>query len=116
MDVSEMTPDEALTELEAALESDFLRALGEPARVKVMRILIAQGASDVSEIAEQLPQERSVISRHLKALKDAGLVRMERKGRRRVYQLVPAAFIGRLEQILASARRCISVCCPEELE
>jgi len=113
--MANLSPEVALSELERSLDSDFLKALGEPARVKIMRILIARGPSDVSEIAEQLPQERSVISRHLKALKDAGLVRVEREGRRRVYQLVPAAFIGRLEEILATARRCIAVCCPEEL-
>ena len=83
--------------------------------MKILQVLIAEGASDVGGITQQLPQERSVISRHLKVLRDAGLIRVQREGRRRVYSLVPAAFVGRLEQILAMTRQCIAVCCPKEL-
>ena len=112
---TQLTRDQALSDLERALDSDFLKALSEPTRVHILKLLIARGSLDVGEIAEHLPQERSVISRHLKVLKDAGLVRVQRDGRRRVYQLVPAAFVGKLERILLTARTCISVCCPSEL-
>lgn len=110
-----MTRERALNELETALDSDFLKALSEPARVQILKALIASGAQDVGQLAEPLPQERSVVSRHVKVLEQAGLVRIERDGRRRVVHLVPAAFIGRLEQILASTRRCVAVCCPQDL-
>ena len=107
--------DAALNALEHALDSAFLLALSEPARVAILKALIARGAQDVGQLAEPLPQERSVVSRHVKVLAQAGLVRVERDGRRRVVHIVPAAFVGRLEQILATARECIAVCCPEEL-
>ncbi len=110
------TRAEALTALEDALDSDFLRALAEPARVAIIRVLIVGGAMDIGEIAAELPQERSVVSRHLKTLAGAGLVRVERDGRHRRYTLAPATFVGRLEQILRTTRRCIAVCCPAELE
>ncbi len=110
-----MTRSEALTSLEQALDSTFLLALAEPVRVKILRILIADGPADVGTIAEQLPQERTVISRHLKTLRDAGLIRVAREGRHRIYSLIPAAFVKRLEDMLDTTRRCIMVCCPGEL-
>lgn len=107
--------DQALHRLEASLDSDFLRALSEPARVEILKALIVGGPQDVGQLSEPLPQERSVISRHIKVLESAGLVQVEREGRRRLVRLQPAAFIGRLEHILASVKQCVAVCCPTEL-
>lgn len=102
---------DALDELVEVMDSAFLKALAEPVRVQILKHLIAHGASDISAIAEQLPQDRSVISRHLKVLADAGLVGVEKQGRHRFYRILPGTFIGRLEGILAQAKRCISICC-----
>ena len=102
----------ALAELEATLDSEFLRALAEPVRVRILKILLLQGPQDVGAIAAQLPQERSVISRHLKTMKDAGLVDVRPDGRNRLYALTPGGFLGRLEDILDTTRRCVAVCCP----
>lgn len=107
------TPEQALNELEAVLDSTFLKALSEPARVSIVRALIGSGPQDIGELAAPLPQERSVVSRHVKVLEQAGLVRVEREGRRRVVHLEPSACVGRLEEITATVRRCIAVCCPE---
>lgn len=106
----------ALEALEDALDSEFLLAIAEPVRVKILRILIADGPSDVGSVAEQLPQERSVISRHLRLLSNAGLLRVERDGRHRIYALIPSAFVRRLEDILDTTRQCIMLCCPGELD
>ena len=108
----DMTRDQALNELERALDSEFLKALSEPARVQILRALIARGPQDVGALAEPLPQERSVVSRHVRVLEHAGLVRVERDGRHRVVHIVASAFIGRLEDILATTKRCVAVCCP----
>jgi DNA-binding transcriptional ArsR family regulator len=43
----------------------------------------------VAELAAQLPVSRPAVSQHLKVLKDAGLVRAEARGTRRVYSLDP---------------------------
>ena len=109
------TPDQALNELEAALDSDFLTALAEPARVAILKALISGGAQDVGQLSEPLPQERSVVSRHVKVLEQAGLVRIERQGRHRVVHIVPAMFIGQLERMLETTKRCVAICCPQEL-
>jgi DNA-binding transcriptional ArsR family regulator len=101
--------------LEEAIDISLCVAVAEPARRQILQILLREGASDVGVIAAQLSQDRSVVSRHLKQLHDAGLVRLDRDGRRRVYRLDGAGFVTRLEQMAATIRRCMMVCCPEEL-
>lgn len=49
--------------------------------------LVAEGASPVGRLADQLPVSRPAVSQHLKVLRDAGLVREERVGTRHVYRL-----------------------------
>lgn len=43
----------------------------------------------VGELAEGLPVSRPAVSQHLRVLKDAGLVREERVGTRRIYSVAP---------------------------
>jgi DNA-binding transcriptional ArsR family regulator len=106
--------DRALGQLEAALDSDFLKALSEPARVQILKALIAKGGQDLGQLSEPMRQERSVVSRHVKVLEQAGLVRVERDGRHRIVHPVPTAFIGRLEEILETTKRCVAICCPPD--
>ena len=106
---------EAIDQMVGAFDSVFFKALSEPVRVAIIRHLVAEGPSDIGGIAQGMPQDRSVISRHLKVLSDAGLVRAEKQGRHRIYTLCSGVFIDRLEEILTLTRRCIAACCPEEL-
>ena len=65
-----------------------LEALGDASRREILALLAAQNRS-VQEIAEQLPISRPAVSRHLRVLKDAGLVAEEAVGTRRIYHLEP---------------------------
>lgn len=94
------------------LDSPVLRALAEPARLEVLRVLLLHGPADIGALASHLPQDRSVVSRHLKTLEDAGLVRAEKDGRHRRYELDGGAFIAALERILGETRAMAAVCCP----
>jgi DNA-binding transcriptional ArsR family regulator len=53
----------------------------------------------VSEIAKGLPVSRPAVSQHLKVLKEAGLVREERDGTRRIYEIDPQG-LGQLRRWL----------------
>jgi DNA-binding transcriptional ArsR family regulator len=94
------------------LDSPFLRALTEPARLELLRVLLVHGPGDIANIAERMPQDRSVISRHLKTLEDAGIVRGQREGRHRVYAIDAAGFITHLERILEETKSLAAICCP----
>lgn len=99
----------ALTE---ALDSKLLSALAEPGRVQIVKFLLLHGPSDASAIAGPLPIERSVVSRHLKILLEAGVVSVRREGRRRIYELDGPGFVSRLEELVGRARAVVMMCCP----
>lgn len=63
-----------------------LEALGDANRRAIVEIL-GSGPLSVQQIAERLPISRPAVSRHLRLLKEAGLVDDEPDGTRRVYQL-----------------------------
>ena len=68
------------------LHGQALDALGDENRRAIVEIL-SHGGQSVREIADQLPISRPAVSRHLRLLKDAGLVSDESAGTRRIYQL-----------------------------
>jgi DNA-binding transcriptional ArsR family regulator len=66
--------------------TDPFEALGDPNRREILRLLGAEDLA-VGEIAEVMPISRPAVSRHLRLLKDAGLVAERAEGTRRIYQL-----------------------------
>jgi DNA-binding transcriptional ArsR family regulator len=65
---------------------DPFDALGDPNRRAIVELL-GSGGRSVREIADALPISRPAVSRHLRLLKDAGLVVEEARGTRRIYRL-----------------------------
>src|SRR5580692_7057637 len=65
---------------------DPFEALGDPNRRAIVELLGAGGRS-VGEVADALPISRPAVSRHLRLLKEAGLVVEEAQGTRRLYRL-----------------------------
>lgn len=65
-----------------------LKALADPTRRAVLEHL-REGPLSVGVIASRLPVSRPAVSQHLKALENAGLVRMRPQGTRRLYQVDP---------------------------
>ncbi|MFL5642878.1 MAG: ArsR/SmtB family transcription factor [Chloroflexota bacterium] len=68
------------------MAGDPFEALGDPNRRAIVEIL-GTGGRSVQELADALPISRPAVSRHLRLLKDAGLVVEEPHGTRRVYRL-----------------------------
>lgn len=65
---------------------DPFDALGDANRRKIVELLSTEGRS-VQELADALPISRPAVSRHLRLLKEAGLVAEEPSGTRRIYRL-----------------------------
>jgi DNA-binding transcriptional ArsR family regulator len=66
--------------------TDPFEALGDTNRREILRLLGAEDRA-VGDIAEAMPISRPAVSRHLRVLKDAGLVAERAEGTRRIYQL-----------------------------
>jgi len=67
-------------------------ALGEPVRREIIGRLRA-GPSPVGKLADQLTVGRPAVSKHLRVLEGAGLVRHESRGTRNLYALAPEGMV-----------------------
>lgn len=70
-----------------------IQALGDPTRFAIFERL-ERGPLAVVLIARGLPVSRPAVSQHLKVLKDAGLIRDQRAGNRRIYRIDPESMAG----------------------
>jgi ArsR family transcriptional regulator len=95
-DVRPVEGDEADQELAA-----LAKALGHPARVQIMRLLVRRDACVCGDIVDELPLAQSTVSQHLKVLKEAGLVKGEIDGPRVCYCVEPRT-LRRLRALVGS--------------
>jgi DNA-binding transcriptional ArsR family regulator len=70
----------------AGVPGDPYEALGDTNRREILRLL-SGGDKAVREIADAMSISRPAVSRHLRLLKDAGMVAEEARGTRRIYRL-----------------------------
>jgi DNA-binding transcriptional ArsR family regulator len=82
-------------------------ALADPTREAIVRLLAERDCS-VGEIAEQLPVSRPAVSKHLRLLEGAGLVRHQGVGTRNVYALQPEALAALRDEIDSMWRQALS--------
>jgi DNA-binding transcriptional ArsR family regulator len=72
--------------VQSGASGDPFGALGDPNRREILRLL-SVGDKPVQEIAAAMPISRPAVSRHLRLLKEAGLVAERAQGTRRIYHL-----------------------------
>lgn len=83
--------------------TDVLFALSDPARLDLVRQLAGQGPQSVADCRPaDLAIPKSTFSHHLKALREAGLIRNEPSGRQRVLTLRRRELDERFPGLLAS--------------
>ena len=70
----------------ARAQGDPFEALGDPNRRAILTLL-ADGGRSVGDLAGALPISRPAVSRHLRQLREAGLVDEEPRGTQRIYRL-----------------------------
>ena len=68
--------EEALGVLDVSQDrfARMCKAMGHPARVRIVRLLLSVETCVCGDIVDRLPLAQSTVSQHLKVLKDAGLV------------------------------------------
>jgi DNA-binding transcriptional ArsR family regulator len=79
-----------------------LEALADPTRLRIVELL-AEGELSAGEIASSFRTSRPGVSRHLRVLREHGLVSTREDGRRRIYSL-DAAPLAELDDWLARYR------------
>jgi len=81
--------------------AELAKALGHPARVRILRLLFSREACYCGQIVDELPLAQATVSQHLKVLKDAGLIVGEIEGLRTCYW-ASRERLGRLHELLGS--------------
>lgn len=76
------------------------KAIGHPARIRILRILIDRNACICGDIVHQIPLAQSTVSQHLSQLKSAGLIQGEIDGPRVCYCVNPTR-LKRLKVLIA---------------
>ena len=69
----------------ASTTSDVFNAVAEPRRREILTLLLIR-EHPVNEIVEALNLDQPSVSKHLRVLRETGLVRMRRNGRHKLYQ------------------------------
>lgn len=83
--------------------NDVFAALADPTRRAILARL-AHGDADVSELAEPFGLAQPTISKHLRVLEDAGLIRQARDAQRRPRSLVVGGPLMEIEEWLGPFR------------
>jgi ArsR family transcriptional regulator, arsenate/arsenite/antimonite-responsive transcriptional repressor len=73
----------ALSDDEAGATAELFRALGDPARVRIVNLLATNAGEPICicNLIEPLGLTQPTVSHHMKRLVDAGLVEREQRGR-----------------------------------
>ena len=77
-------------------------ALGDGTRLRLVARLCEEGPLSIARLADDEPVSRQAVTKHLRALEDARLVRSTRAGRERIWELEPAR-LAEATRLLAQA-------------
>ena len=84
---------------------DLFSALADPTRRSILELLAKKGPLPATAICERFQVSPQAISQHLKVLREAHLVQMEKRAQKRLYRIDPAAMLdledwaGRITQL-----------------
>ena len=93
----------ALTQEINQLHADLCSALADPTRILIL-YLVAERSYSVNELAARLAVAQPTASRHLKILRERGLLRAARQGQMVEYSLIDPRLISSLDTLRAVLR------------
>ncbi|GAU78319.1 helix-turn-helix transcriptional regulator [Fusibacter sp. 3D3] len=94
-------------------QQDIFKILGENIRMEIIKFLALNGPADISTISEHFPQDRSVISKHLKMMKEEGLLILTVISRHHYYQLDGMAFLYKMEAVVSDIKVVLKNTCDD---
>ena len=94
-----MSPRRSATLAAVVHAAPVFAALGDPTRLALVTRLCGGGSASIARLTDGAGVSRQAVSKHLRALEQAGLVRCTRLGREQIYELAPRR--------LVAARQCL---------
>lgn len=108
-----VTKTDAFTKTDLVL-ARYAKALAHPARVAILRILLERQSCICGDIVEELPLSQSIVSQHLKELKEAGLIKGDIDGKKICYCIDEQAWKDAqqmLQVLFSNYTSCGTSCC-----
>ena len=106
-------PPACLDALGAHLRPEVFRALCDPSRLALVgRLAGAREPMTVSDAGSCCGVHISGVSRHLSQLRQAGIVRADKRGREVLYRLDMDHLVGTLRGLADALDQCREACCP----
>jgi len=100
------------SEVQKLIPRALFRALGDPTRIAILDALACGcGPQSVGEVAEAVAADLSVVSRNLRQLREAGVLRCERDGKRVLCRLDTSEVVTQLRSLADALENC---CPPDE--
>lgn len=84
-----------------ANSAQVFAALGDETRLKILKRLQKRQRCSISELTEGFAVSRQAVTKHLRVLENAGLVRAEREGRESLYSVADRGWDETLERLRA---------------
>ena len=98
--------------IEEIFDNELFKVLSESIRCEIIKYLAINGESDISTIAGNFLQDRSVISRHLNQIYKLNLLTMRKEERRTIYNLNALELLNKFELTTEKIRLLIGDCNP----
>jgi len=91
------------------LLAKMAKAIGHPARIAILEYLAKNGSCVCGDIVDELPLSQATISQHLKAMKEAGIIKGETDGSFRCYCIDMQqcrSLMGKITSLFTSGKCC----------
>lgn len=95
--------------IEDSIDFAFYKALFDPVRSEILVFLASHGKKNISEIANNFTQDRSVISRHLELLSRYGIVIKTKVSRCIIYEANSELIVDKFEETTQNLKRLIQI-------
>jgi DNA-binding transcriptional ArsR family regulator len=100
--------------LETELVAKYFRGLGEPTRLRILELLLAEGELSVGALVERLAEPQPKVSNHLACLRWCGFVTTRREHRTVYYRVSDKrvfAMVTLAHELLADNEEHVAACC-----
>ena len=100
--------------LETELVAKYFRGLGEPTRLRILELLLAEGELSVGALVKRLGEPQPKVSNHLACLRWCGFVTTRREHRTVHYRVSDkrvAAIVALAHELLAENEEHVAACC-----
>lgn len=105
-----------LQQVDVLFNHEIFKVLSQPIRIEILKVLAVGGPSDIQTIAANFSKDRSVISKHLKQMYEAGLLIKTKESRNIIYQVDGMEFLHKLEDVVDQLKSVLAFSCEDLFE